>query len=144
MKTTITKRLLAFSKANDLRLNIQLKQIIKYKEYLDSIRKNHKSLKSKDSNFDFINDLKKDFESAQNIELKTEKIENEISKNKENIEKIDENIEKYQSSKDENFKEKLLEELEKDIAKLEKVIEMLKEQNQQLRKELELMIEKNH
>ena len=143
MKTTITKRLLAFSKANDLRLNIQLKQIIKYKEYLDSIRKNHKSLKSKDSNFDFINDLKKDFESAQNIELKTEKIENEISKNKENIEKIDENIEKYQSSKDENSKEKLLEELEKDIAKLEKVIEMLKEQNQQLRKELELMIEKN-
>ena len=144
MKTTLPKRLLAFSKANNLRLKVQIKQIIKYKDYLDSIRKNHKSLKSKDINFDFIKSLKHDFESTQNnIELKSEKIEKEISKNKETIEKIDENIEKYQSSKDENSKEKLLEELEKDIAKLEKVIEILKEQNQQLRKELELIIEKN-
>lgn len=143
MKTTLPKRLLAFSKANDLRLNVQLKQIIKYREFLDSIQKKNKEQKSININLDFINSLKQDFESVQNIELKTEKIEKEISKNKETIEKIDENIEKYQSSKDENSKEKLLEELEKDIAKLEKVIEILKEQNQQLRKELELIIEKN-
>ncbi len=144
MRTTVPKKLLAFSKANDFRLNVQLKQFIKYKDYLNLISKNHKSLKPKDINFNFINDLKKDFESAQNnIELKSEKIEKEISKNKETIEKIDENIEKYQSSKNESFKQKLLEELENDILKLEKMIEILKEQNQQLRKELELIIEKN-
>lgn len=144
MKTTLPKKLLAFSKANDLRLNVQLKQFIKYKDYLNLISKNHKSLKSKDINFDFINDLKKDFESAQNnVEFKSEKIEKEISNNKETIERIDNNVQKYQASKDENIKEKLFEELEKDILKLEKAIETLKEQNQQLRKELELIIEKN-
>lgn len=139
---TNKKRILAFSKANDLRLNVQLKQIQKYRIFLDSIRKINKSKSTKNINLDFINALKKDFESAQNLENKSVKIENHLYENKKTIKKIDNNIDKYESSNDKKEKENLFEELERDILKLEKMIEVLRAENQNLRKELELLIEK--
>lgn len=134
---------LASLKAVDLRLNVQKKQVLKYKKFLDTVRKNA-NVQVPKTDYDNLNsNVETDLKAIPNIYLKSEKIEEEISKNQKTIKKIDYNIEKYLSSDiDIEAKEKLFEQLELDILQLEKAVEILRKENQMLRKELELLIEK--
>ena len=74
----------------------------------------------------------------------TEKIESDIKNVKDDSAKVDLKID-YLSNNNltQTQKDKLFDELEKDILNLKLVVEKLKEENQNLKKELELIIEKN-
>ena len=73
-----------------------------------------------------------------------EKIESDIKNVKDDSAKVDVKIDDLSnSSLSQTQKDKLFDELEKDILNLKKAVEKLKEENQNLKKELELIIEKN-
>ncbi|MFW2610334.1 hypothetical protein [Aliarcobacter butzleri] len=75
---------------------------------------------------------------------KVERIETEKSKVKEETEKIEVKIDDLSSNcnLNQSNKEKLFDELEKDILNLKSVVEKLKKENLELKKELELILEK--
>ena len=76
---------------------------------------------------------------------KVQKTEAEIGNVKNESEKVDIKIDELSSnsSLSKSEKDKLFDELEKDILNLKSAVEKLKEENQNLKKELELLIEKN-
>ncbi|QNM89417.1 hypothetical protein HOO34_06990 [Aliarcobacter cryaerophilus] len=79
----------------------------------------------------------------QNLK-KAEKIETDIGNVKNKSEKVDLKIDNLSSSSlSHTQKDKLFDELEKDIVSLKTAVEKLKEENQNLKKELELLVEKN-
>ncbi|PRM93668.1 hypothetical protein CJ673_09335 [Aliarcobacter cryaerophilus] len=79
----------------------------------------------------------------QNLK-EAEKIETDIGNVKNKSEKVDLKIDNLSSSSlSHTQKDKLFDELEKDILNLKSAVEKLKEENQNLKKELELIIEKN-
>ncbi|MCT7433760.1 hypothetical protein N5T66_10710 [Aliarcobacter cryaerophilus] len=112
-------------------------------------------LKQEKNNSDFLGQfykLKSDL--SPNIRLdndnfeqnlkEAEKIETDIGNVKNKSEKVDLKIDNLSSSSlSHTQKDKLFDELEKDILNLKSAVEKLKEENQNLKKELELIIEKN-
>ena len=73
-----------------------------------------------------------------------EKIESDIKNVKDDSAKVDVKIDDLSnSSLSQTQKDKLFDELERDIQNLKSAVEKLKEENQNLKKELELIIEKN-
>ncbi|MDY0052634.1 MAG: hypothetical protein RBR65_08840 [Aliarcobacter sp.] len=78
------------------------------------------------------------------LKKKIEKIETGVENIKDESEKVDIKIDNLSnSSLSQSEKDKLFEELEKDILNLKSAVEKLKEENQNLKKELELLVEKN-
>ena len=78
------------------------------------------------------------------FEVNLNKVESDIKNVKDDSAKVDVKIDDLSnSSLSQTQKDKLFDELEKDILNLKKAVEKLKEENQNLKKELELIIEKN-
>lgn len=78
------------------------------------------------------------------FEVNLNKVESDIKNVKDDSAKVDVKIDDLSnSSLSQTQKDKLFDELEKDILNLKKAVEKLKEENQNLKKELELLIEKN-
>ncbi len=78
------------------------------------------------------------------FEVNLNKVESDIKNVKDDSAKVDVKIDDLSnSSLSQTQKDKLFDELEKDILNLKLVVEKLKDENQNLKKELELLIEKN-
>ncbi|RXI27853.1 V-type ATP synthase subunit I domain-containing protein [Aliarcobacter trophiarum] len=78
------------------------------------------------------------------FEVNLHKVESDIKNVKDDSAKVDVKIDDLSnSSLSQTQKDKLFDELERDIQNLKSAVEKLKEENQNLKKELELIIEKN-
>ena len=78
------------------------------------------------------------------FEVNLHKVESDIKNVKDDSAKVDVKIDDLSnSSLSQTQKDKLFDELEKDILNLKSAVEKLKEENQNLKKELELLVEKN-
>lgn len=145
-RETSKKELLLKTNSNQIKLTVAEKKILKYKEFLSSIKtkKNTQRVEQLDVklNLDFVKNLEKEKEEIQLIsnEEKPVFISKKIEKLSEESSHIEEKINNFQSnsiSKDELFRN-----LEKQISEFEAMIEHLKEENRLLKRELELLIEK--
>ncbi len=145
MKKIEINSLLLKLEGNKVKLNLQDKRFIKYKEFLAGIRNRNPFKKQKDfqiKDSDFVNSLKKDYESTP-ISDKPKFISSKIEKNNIKLDDISEDIQKL-NSKNEVDKEAIFIKLEQNINELEAIIIQLKECNRALRKELELILEKQN
>ena len=138
-----------------LKNEIELKKVseeIELQEHkIKDLKSNQFQKKDKDDS-NFINQFYK-FKSdlSPNIELDNDdfevnlhKVESDIKNVKDNSAKVDLKIDNLSSSSlSHTQKDKLFDELEKDILNLKSAVQKLKEENQNLKKELELIIEKN-
>ncbi|MCT7472950.1 V-type ATP synthase subunit I domain-containing protein [Aliarcobacter cryaerophilus] len=78
------------------------------------------------------------------FEVNLHKVESDIKNVKDDSAKVDVKIDDLSnSSLSQTQKDKLFDELERDIQNLKSAVEKLKEENQNLKKELELLVEKN-
>lgn len=145
-RETSKKELLLKTNSNQIKLTVAEKKVLKYKEFLSSIKtkKNTQRVEQLDVklNLDFVKNLEKEKEEIQLIsnEEKPVFISKKIEKLSEESSHIEEKINNFQSnsiSKDELFRN-----LEKQISEFEAMIEHLKEENRLLKRELELLIEK--
>lgn len=135
------KELLRKTNQNQIRLTVLEKQVLRYTEFLSSIRGSRKESKIK-LNPDFIEALEKEKEEFQS-KINKEKplfISNKIEKLKDFNSKIKNKVTDFQNSK--VIKDELFKNLEQEIAQFEAMIEQLKQENRLLRQELELIIEK--
>ena len=135
------KELLRKTNQNQIRLTVLEKQVLRYTEFLSSIRGSRKESKIK-LNPDFIEALEKEKEEFQS-KINEEKplfISNKIEKLKDFNSKIKNKVTDFQNSK--VIKDELFKNLEQEIAQFEAMIEQLKQENRLLRQELELIIEK--
>ncbi|MGJ0337243.1 hypothetical protein [Aliarcobacter cryaerophilus] len=157
MKNIIINKFQALKKwsfKNEIELKKILEKIQQQEQKIKDLKSNQFQKKDKDDS-NFINQFYKfksdlspnigldsdDFE--QNLK-KAEKIESDIKNVKDDSAKVDVKIDDLSnSSLSQTQKDKLFDELEKDILNLKLVVEKLKEENQNLKKELELQIEKN-
>ena len=89
-------------------------------------------------NIELDNDFEQSFKKAEKIEADIGNVKNESEKVDIKIDELSSN-----SSLSKSEKDKLFDELEKDILNLKSAVEKLKEENQNLKKELELLVEKN-
>lgn len=126
----------------------QQEEIIKNKEISKEKEiENSKKIGSKSFDFEKFYKIKTDFRALEfdnSFEKKIEKIESGMENIKDESDKVDLKIDNLlNSSLSQTQKDKLFEELEKDILNLKTVVEKLKEENQNLKKELELLVEKN-
>ncbi len=155
MKNIILNKFQALKKWS-LKNEIELKKISEKIELQEQKIKDIKiELEKEKHDVDFFNQIYK-FKSdlSPNIGLdndfeqsfkKAEKIEADIGNVKNESEKVDIKIDELSSnsSLSKSEKDKLFDELEKDILNLKSAVQKLKEENQNLKKELELIIEKN-
>ncbi|MFW2578772.1 hypothetical protein [Aliarcobacter butzleri] len=135
------KELLRKTNQNQIRLTVLEKQVLRYTEFLSSIRGSRKESKIK-LNPDFIEALEKEKEEFQS-KINEEKplfISNKIEKLKDFNSKIKNKVTDSKNSK--VIKDELFKNLEQEIAQFEAMIEQLKQENRLLKKELELIIEK--
>lgn len=145
MKRIEINSLLLKLENNKVKLNVQDKRFLKYKEFLAEIRNKNPFKKQKDfqiKDSDFLNELKRDYESTP-ISDKPKFISSKIEKNNVKLDDISEDIQKL-NSKNEVDKEAIFTKLEQNINELEVIIIHLKEANRELRKELELILEKQN
>ena len=123
-------------------LIIKNREILKEKEI-----ENPKEIESKSFDFEKFYKLKTEFKALEfddYFEKNIGKIETDIKNVKDNSAKVDLKIDNLSSSSlSHTQKDKLFDELEKDILSLKTAVEKLKEENQNLKKELELLVEKN-
>lgn len=135
------KELLRKTNQNQIRLTVLEKQVLRYTEFLSSIRGSRKESKIK-LNPDFIEAFEKEKEEFQS-KINEEKplfISNKIEKLKDFNSKIKNKVTDSKNSK--VIKDELFKNLEQEIAQFEAMIEQLKQENRLLKKELELIIEK--
>ena len=129
-------------KIKDLKSNQFQKKDIKIelekeKHDVDFFNQIYKFKSDLSPNIGLDNDFEQSFKKA-------EKIEADIGNVKNKSEKVDLKIDNLSSSSlSHTQKDKLFDELEKDILSLKTAVEKLKEENQNLKKELELLVEKN-
>ncbi len=145
MKKIEINSLLLKLEGNKVKLNVQDKRFIKYKELLEEIRNKNPFKKQKDfqiKDYDFVNSLKKDYEAIP-ISDKPKFISSKIEKNNIKLDDISDDIQKL-NSKNEVDKEAIFTKLEQNINELEAIIIQLKEVNRTLRKELVLILEKQN
>ena len=136
---------------NEVELKKILEKIQQQEQKIKDLKSNQFQKKDKDDS-NFINQFYK-FKSdlSPNIELDNDdfevnlhKVESGIKNVKDNSAKVDLKIDNLSSSSlSHTQKDKLFDELEKDILSLKTAVEKLKEENQNLKKELELLVEKN-
>lgn len=123
-------------------LIIKNREILKEKEI-----ENPKEIESKSFDFEKFYKIKTEFKALEfddYFEKNIGKIETDIKNVKDNSAKVDLKIDNLSSSSlSHTQKDKLFDELEKDILSLKTAVEKLKEENQNLKKELELLVEKN-
>ena len=123
-------------------LIIKNREILKEKEI-----ENPKEIESKSFDFEKFYKIKTEFKALEfddSFEKNIGKIETDIKNVKDNSAKVDLKIDNLSSSSlSHTQKDKLFDELEKDILSLKTAVEKLKEENQNLKKELELLVEKN-
>lgn len=130
---------------NEIRLTILEKQLLKYREYLNSIRAPKKEIEKESEiklNPDFLKAQEKVKEEIQS-KLNEEKplfISKKIEQLKDVSSKIKDKVTDFQISK--LPKAELFQELESQIKEFEAMIEQLKIENRILKQELELLIEK--
>ena len=156
MKNIILNKFQALKKwslKNEIELQKVLEKIELQEQKIKDLKSNQFQKKDKDDS-NFINQFYK-FKSdlSPNIELdndfeqnfkKAEKIESDIKNVKDDSAKVDVKIDDLSnSSLSQTQKDKLFDELEKDILNLKSAVQKLKDENQNLKKELELIIEKN-
>ena len=135
------KELLRKTNQNQIRLTVLEKQVLRYTEFLSSIRGSRNESKIK-LNPDFIEAFEKEKEEFQS-KINEEKplfISNKIEKLKDFNSKIKNKVTDSKNSK--VIKDELFKNLEQEIAQFEAMIEQLKQENRLLKKELELIIEK--
>ena len=142
-----------WSLKNEIELQKVLEKIELQEQKIKDLKSNQFQKKDKDDS-NFINQFYK-FKSdlSPNIELdndfeqnfkKAEKIESDIKNVKDDSAKVDIKIDDLSTNNlTQTQKDKLFDELEKDILSLKTAVEKLKEENQKLKKELELLVEKN-
>lgn len=127
---------LKFNQYQTKDIKIEIKKDKNNLDFLESIYqlKSDLSANTRLANDDFSEKIKE-----------AEKIETDIGDVKDKSEKVDIKIDELSSnsSLSKSEKDKLFDELEKDILNLKSAVEKLKEENQNLKKELELIIEKN-
>ena len=136
---------------NEVELKKILEKIQQQEQKIKDLKSNQFQKKDKDDS-NFINQFYK-FKSdlSPNIgldnddfEVNLNKVESDIKNVKDNSAKVDLKIDNLSSSSlSHTQKDKLFDELEKDILNLKSAVQKLKDENQNLKKELELMIEKN-
>ena len=136
---------------NEVELKKILEKIQQQEQKIKDLKSNQFQKKDKDDS-NFINQFYK-FKSdlSPNIELDNDdfevnlhKVESDIKNVKDDSAKVDVKIDDLSnSSLSQTQKDKLFDELERDIQNLKSAVEKLKEENQNLKKELELIIEKN-
>ena len=154
MKNTILDNLQIIKKwtlKNEVELKKILEKIQQQEQKIKDLKLNQYQKKDKDDS-NFINQFYK-FKSdlSPNIELDNDdfevnlhKVESDIKNVKDNSAKVDLKIDNLSSSSlSHTQKDKLFDELEKDILNLKSAVQKLKEENQNLKKELELLVEKN-
>lgn len=135
------KQALNSSNQNQIRLSILEKQMLRYKEYLNSIRASRKESEIK-LNPDFLKvqeKVKEEIESKTNEE-KPLFISKKIEQLKDVSSKIRDKVTDFKNTK--VLKDELFKDLEQEIAHLGAMIEQLKQENRLLKQELELIIEK--
>ena len=158
MKNIILNKFQALKKwslKNEIELQKVLEKIELQEQKIKDLKSNQFQKKDIKHDVDFFNQIYK-FKSdlSPNIALdndfeqsfkKAEKIEADIGNVKNESEKVDIKIDELSSnsSLSKSEKDKLFDELERDIQNLKSAVEKLKEENQNLKKELELIIEKN-
>ena len=130
-------------KIKDLKSNQFQKKDIKIelekeKHDVDFFNKIYKFKSDLSPNIGLDNDFEQSFKKAEKIEADIGNVKNESEKVDIKIDELSSN-----SSLSKSQKDKLFDELEKDILNLKSAVEKLKEENQNLKKELELIIEKN-
>lgn len=130
---------------NQIRLSILEKQMLRYKEYLNSIRASRKELKKESEiklNPDFVKAQENEKEEIQSKpnEEKPLFIAKKIQLLKDSSLKIKDKVTDFQNTK--VLKDELFKHLEQEIAHFEAMIEQLKQENRLLKQELELIIEK--
>ena len=130
-------------KIKDLKSNQFQKKDIKIelekeKHDVDFFNQIYKFKSDLSPNIGLDNDFEQSFKKAEKIEADIGNVKNESEKVDIKIDELSSN-----SSLSKSEKDKLFDELEKDILNLKSAVEKLKEENQNLKKELELIIEKN-
>ena len=135
-----------------------LKNEVELKKISEKIQKQEQKIKDLKSNQFQKKDIKieqkqekDDSDLSPNIgldnddfEVNLHKVESDIKNVKDDSAKVDVKIDDLSnSSLSQTQKDKLFDELERDIQNLKSAVEKLKEENQNLKKELELIIEKN-
>ena len=130
-------------KIKDLKSNQFQKKDIKIelekeKHDVDFFNKIYKFKSDLSPNIELDNDFEQSFKKAEKIEADIGNVKNESEKVDIKIDELSSN-----SSLSKSEKDKLFDELEKDILNLKSAVQKLKEENQNLKKELELIIEKN-
>ena len=130
-------------KIKDLKSNQFQKKDIKIelekeKHDVDFFNKIYKFKSDLSPNIGLDNDFEQSFKKAEKIEADIGNVKNESEKVDIKIDELSSN-----SSLSKSEKDKLFDELEKDILNLKSAVQKLKEENQNLKKELELIIEKN-
>lgn len=139
------KELLRKTNQNQIRLTVLEKQVLRYTEFLNSIRDSRKELKKESKiklNRDFVETQEKEKEELQS-KINEEKplfISNKIEQLKDVSSKIKNKVTDFQNNK--VTKDELFKNLEQEIAHFEAMIEQLKQENRLLKQELELIIEK--
>lgn len=138
------KQTLNIVNQNQIRLTILEKQVIKYREYLNSIRVQNKKVEKESEiklNLDFVKAQEKVKEEiqAKNNEERLLFIDKRIQLLKETGSEIKDKVTNFQETK--ASKDELFKHLEKEIAQFEAIIEQLKAENRLLKQELELLIE---
>ncbi|MEV9499782.1 hypothetical protein [Aliarcobacter butzleri] len=139
------KELLRKTNQNQIRLTVLEKQVLRYTEFLSSIRDSRKELKKESKiklNRDFVETQEKEKEELQS-KINEEKplfISNKIEQLKDVSSKIKNKVTDFQNNK--VTKDELFKNLEQEIAHFEAMIEQLKQENRLLKQELELIIEK--
>lgn len=139
------KELLRKTNQNQIRLTVLEKQVLRYTEFLSSIRDSRKELKKESKiklNRDFVETQEKEKEELQS-KINEEKplfISNKIEQLKDVSSKIKNKVTDFQNNK--LTKDELFKNLEQEIAHFEVMIEQLKQENRLLKQELELIIEK--
>ena len=130
-------------KIKDLKSNQFQKKDIKIelekeKHDVDFFNQIYKFKSDLSPNIGLDNDFEQSFKKAEKIEADIGNVKNESEKVDIKIDELSSN-----SSLSKSEKDKLFDELEKDILNLKSAVQKLKEENQNLKKELELIIEKN-
>ena len=131
-------------KIKDLKSNQFQKKDIKIelekeKHDVDFFNKIYKFKSDLSPNIGLDNDFEQSFKKAEKIEADIGNVKNESEKVDIKIDELSSNSSLLSKSE----KDKLFDELEKDILNLKSAVEKLKEENQNLKKELELLVEKN-
>ena len=125
-------------KSNQFRKKDIKIELEKEKHDVDFFNKIYKFKSDLSPNIGLDNDFEQSFKKAEKIEADIGNVKNESEKVDIKIDELSSN-----SSLSKSEKDKLFDELEKDILNLKSAVEKLKEENQNLKKELELLVERN-